>query len=239
MGYFNNFPKVDYDIKGNGITQEVTNITSYVKVSSKMLDSIAFYSFYIIPDDDRPDNVSYNLYGTDAYYWTFFVVNPHLKNTYYDWPQSIKSLQSHTEGKYSGLGAVVDGDVHGKYFLGEYIVGSISGAIGQVIGIYPTTEWVQIKEVSGTFLSSGEGLKGITGEAVIIAKSIKSAALAPRHFLDLSTGLVTDKRTAGVKPVSFFEWEQAQNLVKTKIRIIKPEFIEEVSDRFIAELKLT
>jgi len=65
MSYFINFPKVDYDIKGNGITQEVTNITSFVKISSKMLDSISFYSYYVIPDADRPDNVSYNLYGNN------------------------------------------------------------------------------------------------------------------------------------------------------------------------------
>jgi hypothetical protein len=237
MSYFTNFPKVDYDIMGNGITQEVTNITSFAKISTKMLDDISFYSHYIIPDADRPDNVSYNLYGTDKYYWTFFIVNPHLKNSYYDWPQSTASLLNHTEGKYEGLGAVVDGDVFGKFNIGETVVGSISGAVGTILNIYPTTEWVQIKPVSGTFKSSGEGILGSDNQGFITAKSIRSATYAPHHFIDNSTGLVTDKRTAGVTPISLYEWEQENNLEKSKIRIIKPEFIEEVSDEFIAALK--
>jgi hypothetical protein len=202
-----------------------------------MLDSISFYSYYVIPDADRPDNVSYNLYGTDRYYWTFFIINPHLKNSYYDWPQSTSSLLSHTEDKYEGLGAVVDGSVHGRYDIGEIVKGTLSGALGEVIGIYPTTEWLQLKLISGTFRSSGEGLKGITNEALVTAKSIKSTSYAPHHFIDNFTGLVTDKRTAGVTPISMYEWELEKNLGKSKIRIIKPEFIEEVSDRFIAELK--
>jgi hypothetical protein len=237
MSYFTNFPKVDYDIMGNGITQKVTNITSYVNITSKLLDDVAFYSYYSIPDADRPDNVSYNLYGTDKYYWTFFLINPHLKNSYYDWPQSVASLRNHTLAKYEGYGAVVDGDVFGKFSIGETVVGSISGAIGEVIAIYPTTEWVQIKLVSGTFKSSGEGILGSDGSGFVTASSIKSSADAPHHFIDDSTGLVTDKRTAGVTPVSMYEWELKHNLEKSKIRVIKPNLIGRVVEEFMLELK--
>ncbi len=236
MSYFINFPKVDYDIIGNGITQEVTNITSFVNVSPKMLDNISFYSHYVIPDADRPDNVSYNLYGTDKYYWTFFLVNPQLINSYYDWPQSTASLLNHTEDKYDGLGAVVNGDVFNKFVIGETIVGQVSGAVGMVTGIYPTTEWVQIKPISGTFKSSGESIIGSDGQSSVIAVSIKSAIYAPHHFVDGQDELVA-KSVYGSKAVSLYQWEQENNLAKAKIRIIKPEFIEEVSDRFIAELK--
>jgi hypothetical protein len=236
MSYFTNFPKVDYDIMGNGITQEVTNITSFVNVTPKMLDNISFYSHYVIPDADRPDNVSYNLYGTDKYYWTFFIVNPQLKNSYYDWPQSTASLLNHAEDKYDGLGAVVNGDVFNKFVIGETIVGQVSGAVGMVTGIYPTTEWVQIKPISGTFKSSGESIIGADGQSSVIAVSIKSAIYAPHHFVDSQDELVA-KSVYGSKAISLYQWEQENNLEKSKIRIIKPEFIEEVSDRFIAELK--
>lgn len=236
MSYFINFPKVDYDIKGNGIAQEVTNITSFVDVSSKLLDSISFYSYYVIPDADRPDNVSYNLYGTDRYYWTFFIINPELKNSYRDWPQSTSSLLSHTEDKYDGLGVIVDGDVFNKFDIGEEVTGGISDAVGEVIAIYPTAEWVHIKPLYGTFKSSGESITGTSGQSTVIGTSIKSAIHAPHHFID-SQGERVSKSVYGSKAVTLYEWELEKNLERAKIRVIKPEFIEEVSDRFIAELK--
>lgn len=238
--YFTHFPKVDYDIRGTGITESVTNITSYVNIDSKKLDDVSFYSYYIVPDSWRPDNVSYDLYGSDKYYWTFFVVNPHLKNYYYDWPQKQSRLLDHTKGIYEGLGAVGDQDVWGKFSINEVVEGSISGATGTVIGIYPTMEWVQIlptPDQSTQFQESGEGILGSDNQGFFTATSIKSAALAPHHFIDNSTEDITPKRTAGVTPVSNYEVEVENNLSKSKIRVIKPEKIREISKEWIQEIK--
>jgi hypothetical protein len=236
--YFNNFPKVDYDVYGFGATQNVTNITSHISISSKKLDDVAFYSYYVVPDSHRPDNVSYTLYGTAKYYWTFFIVNPHLRNSYIDWPQRQSDLLNFVINKYEGLGAIVDGDVWGKFAIGESVEGAISGATGTVMGVYPSTEWVNIKQNDGSvdFKSDGENIVGTTNQSVT-AKTIKSAAYAPHHFVEQTDGTITDKRSAGVDPVSFYVWEQEQALEKSKIRVIKPEFIDKISKEFLKEIK--
>lgn len=237
MSYFTHFPKVDYDILGDGITQSVTNITSYVDINSKLLDDISFYSEYVIADRQRPDNVSMTLYGTDKYYWTFFIINEHLKNSYTNWPRKQSSLEEFCQSKYEGIGAVVNGDVFGKFIPGEVVTGQISGATGNVIGIYPSTEWVQIEKTSGSpdFTVGGETIVGSDGQASVTATSINDSLHAPRHFVD-SAGNITDKKSSGTTAVSFYKHEVELNLSNSKIRVIKPALISKVFKLFVNEI---
>jgi|APSaa5957512535_1039671.scaffolds.fasta_scaffold59729_2 hypothetical protein len=240
MSYFTNFPKFDYDIDNSGTTQNVTNITSYVAIKSKQLDNIAFYSHYVIPDGHRPDNVSYTLYGTDKYYWTFFVINPELTNYYTDWPKDSSKLLEYIDDKYPYLAALSSNSNLATLGLkvGETVEGLQSGARGKIVHIYPTAQWLLIKPTSGTFKSTGESIKGSSSEAFCITYSITKHVHAPHHFVDKATGEIVNRSDTHTtkEVISYYEVEQEENLKRSKIRVIKPEFIEEVSDLFIEEL---
>lgn len=239
MSYFEYFNTIDYDIFGTGVTKKLTNITNYATVTTKLVDDVTFYSFYNIPDGYRPDNVSYELYDTVDYYWTFFLVNPKLKNYYDDWPKPQAEFNEFVQRKYSGVAALTNDTIAGEFTIGETVIGQVSGATGILTEKYPTEKYLRITPTSGTFREEGESIRGISSESSITAESIPSAAFAPSYYIDIASGERTRKRTAGVQAFTFYELENQKNIENSKIRVIKPEFITQVVEEFSREMKKT
>jgi len=101
--FFNNYPLIPYDLYGDGSITALTNITQEVAVTpSKLPDDASSYTYYTIRDGDRPDTVSYDLYGDVQYYWTFFILNSFLKDGLNDaWPLSYLDFNTMIEKEYS------------------------------------------------------------------------------------------------------------------------------------------
>ncbi len=86
--FFENFPKIRYDLLNNNKLIEVIDIFRHVDVNDVLADDLLSYRYYEIQEGDRPDQVSQALYGTPDYYWTFFIVNDFLKDGLPAWPIS-------------------------------------------------------------------------------------------------------------------------------------------------------
>jgi hypothetical protein len=244
MAYFKNFQKVDYDIRGNGFTQSLTNLTHFSKIGTKFLDDVSFYSYYTIAEGERPDMTSYKLYGTTEHYWTLFIINQDLYNAFRDWPKATGDLKEYVEEKYSNLACVSAPRgsqgferIAGKFKVGEQVIGGVSDAIGIVVAKNPTLGYVEIQPVSGTFKEDGEGIYGIETQDFLTCSSITKMAYAPRYWVDDSTGEQTMRRLAGTTPYTNYEWEYDQNLARSKIKVIKPRYIEEISREFRREMQ--
>lgn len=98
--FFSQFPKVNYDIIGDSSFVTLTDFTKNVDVNDELLVDSA-YTFYDILDGERPDNVSYKLYGTTNYYWTFFILNNDMrKGLNFSWPLSSNQLEKMFEKEY-------------------------------------------------------------------------------------------------------------------------------------------
>lgn len=106
--FFSRYPTVNYDLYGDGSLMTLTNITQEVMVSSsKLPDDASVYTYYTIRDGDRPDTVSYNLYGDVQYYWTFFILNAFLKNGLNAaWPLSYYDFNKMMETEYSAYSVI-------------------------------------------------------------------------------------------------------------------------------------
>lgn len=238
MDFFRHFPTVEYDLEGDGSKRTLVDLTRITEISTKILDDVAFYSYYTIQDGARPDNISYQLYGTPNYYWTFFAVNRDLANLWDDWPRSSGDLNEYVEAKYPNLGAVFNASetVANKFEIGEQIFGQQSSATGILVRKYPTNGFLEIQPTQGTFLESGEDIFGTESEDSITCYQIKNMAYAPHHHEENETGAWQRKRTTGTYPVSFAEWEWQLNLERSRIRVIKPEYIKQVVREFIKEM---
>jgi len=102
MSYFKNFGLVEYRFGNEDESQRilVEDLSIYVDLLEQIDDLIGFYEYYDILDGDRPDTLSYKIYGTTDYYWTFYLMNPFLKET--GWPLHQKNLDEYTVKKFSG-----------------------------------------------------------------------------------------------------------------------------------------
>ena len=61
------------------------------------------YTKHIVQRGERPDQLSTQLYGTPVHYWTFFVVNRHLRmGDFFQWPLSQQGIEHLFSKRYSG-----------------------------------------------------------------------------------------------------------------------------------------
>ena len=107
VNYFNKFPKVLFDVNNDGTFSVITDITKTVDINTFDEDSITYYTFQEIADGERPDNLSYRLYGTPQYYWTFFVINDNLKaGLSNSWPLNSHAFEEMMVKEYDVYSAI-------------------------------------------------------------------------------------------------------------------------------------
>jgi|SaaInlV_165m_DNA_2_1040747.scaffolds.fasta_scaffold05368_4 hypothetical protein len=308
MHYFKYFPTVTWEDFVDGVHEKktVVNLTAYTTIASKLIDDVSYYSYVTIPQGDRPDNLSYSLYGTTDYYWTFFIINDHLRNLYTDWPMTDSQLMDWIESKYPGIAIYPQqvgqtdfshsffnldiGDILSSYFDKNSTDTEISQKISvEVKNLFPTNGWIQAEYIDpskGQFkfgdnpvIAQAQVLKidastnkSDIGESFLISE-ISKAYDAPHHYeneegevvatnpelndrgervsltssskdttLDFLSQVGIDsvdikKHHPKIRPVSFVEYEKRANINRSYIRVIKPEFIKEVSEKFRLAMK--
>jgi hypothetical protein len=105
--YFNKFPRVRYDVSNDGSLSVLTDITKTVDITTADEDNIAYYTYYEIQDGERPDAISYKLYGTVQYYWTLFVINDSLKAGLNNaWPLNSHAFEQMIAKEYDRYSAI-------------------------------------------------------------------------------------------------------------------------------------
>ena len=105
MSFFNKFPKMSYDIKGNGNFKLVTDIIRRVKIKSAIKDNSALFDKYDIQSGDSPETVAYKIYGDAKYHWVIILMND-ITDRYYDWPLKDQDFETYVNQKYENPGAI-------------------------------------------------------------------------------------------------------------------------------------
>jgi hypothetical protein len=233
--YFNNFEKIAYDINGDGVDDVIVNLTQLVKVAASMVANKAYFEDITIMEGERPDQLSYRLYGSTQYYWTFLMLNESIKNIWDDWPKTSTQLVEFSERKYEHLAATTHDDLVGKFIIGEDIIGA-NGGIATVKEIHVNNKFLVLEPKSGEFQETGESIYGLDSQDSIMSLQVRSKAHAPMWHIDSSGGNITAPRTAGTHPYTFFHWELMKNDKNRFIHAFKPEHVEEISQAIMSEM---
>ena len=105
MSYFAQFPKIQYDLKGDGNVNIVPDIFRRIKLKNKIRDNLVLLDKYDLTDGEKPEDVAYKIYGDADYFWVITLVN-NIVNRYYDWPLDSFSFQQYIKDKYSNPDAI-------------------------------------------------------------------------------------------------------------------------------------
>jgi len=108
--YFKPFPKIDYDLKKNGKSNSLTNITLRFKVQEALLSQSAIYYDYQVQEEDRPDIVAELYYQDSTLDWLILIVND-IIDTQFEWPKEQYSLDKFIRQKYGSI-SEAQGTVH-------------------------------------------------------------------------------------------------------------------------------
>lgn len=233
--YFKNFPTTQYDLFFDNQTSEVVDIFRIVKVKKQFKDDITFYTYYSIQDGERPDVVSTKLYGTPDYFWTFFMVNDHLVNVHTDWPLSTTDLQHLVDTKYAGTVLTTDADISTKFTKNNVIEGLVSGAQATLLDKDADLGIIKIQPISGTFVPNEIVRDTITNDFAIITGEAEFKDVA--HHYEGANGDYVSKNAVGATPISNQEYEFIVNDNKSKIKAIRSQYIQSISDQFIEQIK--
>ena len=103
MSFFKQFPKTLADIHRDGVVDRVTDIFRYVDVIDEFADDSLAYKNVRVPNGMRPDQLSYQLYGTPSFYWTFFILNDNLKGGLDEWSKDDYELDQYIKNSYKNL----------------------------------------------------------------------------------------------------------------------------------------
>lgn len=231
--YFQNFPTIEYDVLRNGRPIEVVDIFRAVRLRKRIRDDVLLYSYYTIQDGERPDHVSLKLYGTTEYYWTFFMVNDSLVNLTQDWPLSREELENKITMKYKGYVMSTDNDIAAKFKKGETLQGLISGATATILEKDTNLGLVKISNIVGQFRDA-EIIRGKTSNDTFMLSAVLPFKDAPHHFEDANGNTV--QKSMFATAITNAEYEYADNESKLRIRVIRPEYIQRVSEEFFRQI---
>ena len=98
--YFQNFPLVLYDMKGDKQKKLVTDIVKRVKVRSKILDSASLYQKYFVVQGERPEDVAFKHFGKSDLHWVILLTN-NITDAYYGWPMSYADFERYMKETYT------------------------------------------------------------------------------------------------------------------------------------------
>lgn len=233
--YFQNFPLTQYDIFYDGQKTDVVDIFRTVKVKNQYKDNITFYTYYNIQDGERPDVVSSKLYGSTRYFWTFFMINDNLVNYYNDWPLSNQDMQELIAHKYEGVVLTSDEDFSTKFSKNTIFEGLISGARARLIDKDPNLGLLRVEIISGQFTPNEIARDILSNEFVTVKSQIPFSDSV--HHYENADGKHVNKNTIGATPITNTEYEFDINDKKTKIKVLRPAYVQVIADQFIEQIK--
>ena len=99
MSYFDKFPLMAYDVKGNKNFKLLPDILRRVKLRAGIRSGTFLFDNYDVKDGERPEDVAFKWFGDAEYHWVILMTN-NITDRYYQWPLSQPQFQEHLTDKY-------------------------------------------------------------------------------------------------------------------------------------------
>ena len=169
MAYFQQFPKVLYDVRGDGNNQLMTNITKRVRFRSYIKENYVNYDFYDVQSGETPEYIANEFYGDPELHWVILLTND-IIDYYGDWPMTVPQFERYVKSKYDNID-----DIHHYEYTQE------SG---------DTNFTIELPNESATTIP------------------------------------------VGAVPITNYQYEEAVQEKKRRIRLIQPRFVEQIVKEF-------
>ena len=128
--YFDSFPVIPYDAKGNLEYKDVTNLLRRVGLRAKVRSNTLLYDTYDVKEGETPEIIAHKLYGDSELHWIVLLVN-NVTDRYHQWPMNYSQFLQYINDKYVNADGTsnVDGVHH-------YEIAQSSGDTAKKIEVY-------------------------------------------------------------------------------------------------------
>ncbi len=131
MSYFNSVGMVDYKFGTSSEFTEHQNISQYTDIVDRVKSNSIYYRKYTILDGDRPDTLSFKLYGSTKYYWMFFLLNDTIREQ--GWPLTNQELLELVKADKPNTTVTTKDDLNGIFKVGSTVVGTLTNSTGEIL----------------------------------------------------------------------------------------------------------
>ena len=123
--YFSKFPKLNYDIKGDGNLSQFTHILKRVKLAVNASANTKVFDYYQVAMGEKPEDIAFKYYGDASLHWVVLIVNDVI-DRFHQWPMGVEAFEQYLQDKYSNPNGI-----H------HYEITKTSGDTSEVINIGP------------------------------------------------------------------------------------------------------
>ena len=99
MSYFNKFPLLAYDIKGDKVRKLLPDILKRVKLRSVIKSGGMVFEKYDVKDGEKPEDIAFKWLGDAELHWIILMTN-NVTDRYYDWPMNQIQFAEFLTDKY-------------------------------------------------------------------------------------------------------------------------------------------
>ena len=103
--YFDAFPVIPYDAKGDLNFKDVTNLLRRVGMRAKLKSNTLLYDPYNVKEGETPEIIAHKLYGDTQLHWIILLIND-ITDRYHQWPMSGGQFLDYLNDKYSNPDAI-------------------------------------------------------------------------------------------------------------------------------------
>ena len=99
MFFTRTFPKISYDLKGDGNYILAEDIVTRIIVRKGISERHTLFSKYDVKDYESPESIAHEIYGKAGYHWVILMTNK-MFNRFYEWPLTEAELVRWVDDKY-------------------------------------------------------------------------------------------------------------------------------------------
>lgn len=239
--FFKNFPLIGYSFGGNLDPVLFQNISAYVSLIDEIGDDTVYYNTITINDFERADTLSYKLYGTTDYYWTFFFLNNDIRES--GWPVDELGLKSKAEKDYPNRTITTMDDIADTFLIGDTVTGNSSGTIGTVVKRYLDLGQIIVKTENWDAYSDGEAItptpRGTITSVPADQINVSSEVIQYNsvHHYENSSGDWTDinpwtQDTTGLTPITYMDRIVTKNDDLREIKVFTEDVVSQINAEF-------
>lgn len=233
--FFKDFPATSYKFGTETQSVVAQNISAYVDIFDDIKDQLDFYQYYDLYDE-RPDQLSFKLYDDVSFYWTFYLLNDHIRRS--GWPINANELEAWTQKRLDHTVITTRDELLETFMVGDTIEGVSSAETGTITK--RVEDLGQIFIAGTKSFTDGELIQDANGNTLTVHSSVPEYN-AVKHYLDADGEFADIDPTSGpgaeYTAVTYSEYLADENDKLRKIKVIKPEAINGVVSAFREALR--
>jgi len=231
--YFAPFPLLQYSFGTNEDPVLFQNISTYIDLVDQIKDDISYYQTMQIEEYERPDTLSYKLYGTTDYYWTFYLLNDGIREG--GWPLSGADLQAKALIDYPNRVITTRDDISAIFLPNETVIGLASGSTGKILKRY--LDLGQIVINSPDNFGVNELIRTSTDEITTVSVYRETAQYNSVHHYENANGEWVDinpftQNVSGLTPITYLDRMITRNDQLKTIKVLNKRVAPQIAAGF-------